>query len=877
MKKTLFSAGLAGTLALSLGLISASAQESAGELVAENATTHWFVELSGAPTADGRSAAQVKAEKAAFKKAAAAAGVRYTELRSFDVLFNGYSVQIDSVNRAKLARVDGVKALWPVEVIQAPEFNPTYGEAPDLAHAIEMTGANIAQDSGYTGQGIKVAVMDTGIDYDHADFGGDGVQRSNSAVFPTSRVVAGWDFVGDAFTAGLTPVPDPFPDDCGGHGSHVAGIVGASGVVTGVAPDVTFGAYRVFGCTGSTTADIMIAAMERALADGMDVLNMSIGSALQNWPQYPTAAAGTRLVNQGVVVVASIGNSGPQGSSPNGLYSAGAPGVGAKVIGVASYDNTHATQKAFTLDPGGTLIPYSGASGSPPPPTSGTFDISKTGTPASLDDGCTAAQFAGFTAGHYALIRRGTCSFYLKSFNAQNAGAAGVILYNNVAGALNPTVAPPTAADPPITIPVVAVTNVNGALIDGHVPGATVTWGSATIVTPIASGGLISGFSSFGLAADLSLKPDIGGPGGQIFSTIPIELGSHGGNSGTSMSSPHVAGVAALVLQARPDTSSQDMRTLLQNSADPSLWWGNPGLGFLDNVHRQGAGMADVVGAINATVSVTPGKLSLGESEGGSHVETLTVRNNGASGVTFDLSHAPALATGPQNNSQNAAPNNVFTAITYLNQPSTVAFSAPSVFVPAGGSATVDVTITPSAGLPDRGLHGGYVVLTPQGGGQTYRVPYVGLKGDYQTVQVLVPTATGFPRLGRTANGTTFSLNTTGAPYTMVGFDIPYFLVHLDHQSRRVRFEAFDANTGKAWHRISDDEYVTRSSTATSFFAFGWDGTTFVGKGNNANQVLTVPNGEYIVQLSVLKALGDANNPAHWETWTSPVVTIARP
>jgi hypothetical protein len=89
-------------------------------------------------------------------------------------------------------------------------------------------------------------------------------------------------------------VPDPDPDDCNGHGTHVAGIVGANGTVVGVAPDVTFGAYRVFGCEGSTTADIMIAAMEMAYADGMDVLNMSIGSAFQ-WPQYPTAVAASNL------------------------------------------------------------------------------------------------------------------------------------------------------------------------------------------------------------------------------------------------------------------------------------------------------------------------------------------------------------------------------------------------------------------------------------------------------------------------------------------------------------------------------------------------------------------------------------------------------
>jgi subtilisin family serine protease len=147
-------------------------------------------------------------------------------------------------------------------------------------------------------------------------------------------VVTGWDFVGDAFNADASsssynPVPteDANPDDCAGHGTHVAGIIGAN--AGGVAPNVTFGAYRVFGCNGSTEADVMMAAMERALADGMQVVNQSIGSSFQ-WPEYPTAKAADRLVKAGVVMVASIGNSGT-----SGLYAAGAPGVGKKVIVVA--------------------------------------------------------------------------------------------------------------------------------------------------------------------------------------------------------------------------------------------------------------------------------------------------------------------------------------------------------------------------------------------------------------------------------------------------------------------------------------------------------------------------------------------------------------
>ncbi len=158
------------------------------------------------------------------------------------------------------------------------------------------------------------------------------------------------------------PVPDDDPDDCNGHGTHVSGIIGANGVVKGVAPDVRFRAYRVFGCEGSTTSDIMLAAMERARTDGADVVNMSIGSALQ-WPQYPTAKAADNLVKHGVVVVASIGNEGALG-----LYGAAAPGVGKNVIGVASFDNSHANLVAFTLSPDGAKVGYIAATGAPAPP-----------------------------------------------------------------------------------------------------------------------------------------------------------------------------------------------------------------------------------------------------------------------------------------------------------------------------------------------------------------------------------------------------------------------------------------------------------------------------------------------------------------------------
>jgi hypothetical protein len=372
---------------------------------------------------------------------------------------------------------------------------------------------------------------------------------------------------------------------------------------------------------------------------------------------------------------------------------------------------------------------------------------------------------------------------------------------------------------------------------------------------------LISSFSSYGLSPDLSLKPDIGAPGGSIRSTIPLEQGAYGNNSGTSMSSPHTAGGVALLLEAHPNTPSQAVRTILQNSADPHVWFGNPGLGFIDNVHRQGAGMLDIPGAVLATTRIEPGRLSLGESEFGPVTRTLIIENRAMADVTYDLSHMPALATGP----------NTFT-VSFFNAPATVAFSSPSVTVPAGGSASVDVTISPNAGLADRSLYGGYVVFTPQGGGQDYRVPFAGFKGDYQGFQILVPTANMFPWLAR-LTGTTFTNKPSGETYNMTNAEnIPYFLIHFDHQVRRVRMEIFDAVSGKAWHRAFETEYFGRNSGATSFFSFSWDGTTV-----NGNKLNVVPNGQYVMVLTIEKALSDGATPTHFETWTSPVITIARP
>lgn len=861
---------------------------------AEGIPSLWFVQLGSAPVSDGTSATVLRSEKKAFRDRARTQGVRYRERREFETLWNGISIEASPAEINKIVRsIEGVTAVWPVAKVDAPP--PGAPAAPELFTAIQMTGADIAQSElGFTGKGIKVGVMDTGIDIDHPDLGGKGKPGGNT--FPTARVKYGYDFVGDAFNADDTsptynpvPSPDPVPDDCNGHGSHVAGIIGANGTVKGVAPEVTFGAYRVFGCDGSTTSDIMLAAMERAYRDGMDVLNISIGSAYQ-WPQYPTAVAASRLVQKGIVVVASIGNSGA-----NGLYSAGAPGLGKDVIGVASFDNTNVYLPYALVN--GRQIGYVTMTFAPNPPTSGGGEVVDIGAACNTDLPLPAV------AGKIALAARGTCSFGEKAANAINAGAVAVLISNNAPGVFNGTLGEQIGDG---SVPVVGISLADGNFLRAQAPPVNLTWTDQQASFPSPTGGLISSFSSYGLSPDLALKPDIAAPGGNIYSTYPLEEGGYATLGGTSMASPHVAGAAALLLQSkRGRLWTSEVRTILQNSADPHPWFGNPSLGFMDNVHRQGAGMVDVDDAILATTLVEPGKISAGEGERGPHTQRLTVTNRGKTAVTYDLSYVNALSTG-----------GVITP-SFFGSDAEVAFSSASVTVAPGRRAYVTATITPATG-PVNGQYGGYIVLTPQGGGQVYRVPFAGFVGDYQGIQALTPTPNGFPWLAISYMGEFYGPVTGPADwvYTMVGEDVPWFLVHFDHQVERFVATIYDAATGLPVHPVFnkaiDDEYLPRNSTTTSFFAFAWDGTRIQSRGDHRGwcdgdddssgdgrgrskdddrrrgkdhkkkcdpQDMTRPvaDGEYFIEIMALKANGNPRNAAHWETWTSPVIAIDRP
>jgi minor extracellular serine protease Vpr len=864
---------------------------------ANETTTKWFVELSSAPASDGTSKAQLKSERDKFEADAAADGIKMTERYSFDDLLNAVSVSATPSDAARIRALPGVKGVYPVHTMTLPPAESGSGSAIDLANAVAMTGADFAHNElGLDGRGVTIAIMDSGVDYRDPELGG--------CFGPGCKVRGGFDLVGDSYDANTDdttyqPIPDPDPDPApcdpnvadaiaaqpgagessAGHGTHVAGIAAADGrghtaegQVVGVAPGARLLAYRVFGCNGGTATDVMIAAMEMARRDKADILNISIGAAFNNWPESPEAEAADRLVKHGMIVTSSIGNSGANGGQ---LWSAGAPGVAKRVIAAASFDNTKMTGPAFAVSPDGKLFPYI-RSDSPVAPTSGSAELVNTS-----NLGCAPADIPAGVAGKIALIRRGACNFSVKAANAQAKGAIAVVLMNN-----SPIPLSPTVAGTGIAIPVVLVSQVSGDELVARVTARTtiLTWTDKTAEEPLVTAGLISSFSSLGTDAELGLKPDIGAPGGQIYSTWPHQqFGGHNTIGGTSMAAPHIAGLAALILQAKPKADPEQVQTLLMNTSSPIGVNVAPTAG-LEPTWRQGSGLAMVDRAVLTPASVSPAKLSLGEGAGGS--AKLVVDNDARYPVTYDLSGVSTVATGPSSNPAAVFPYN----FAFLLGSNAVSFSDSSVTVPARGKASFRISIAPNALLPDKSLYGGYVVLTPRGGGITLRVPYVGFKGDYQSLPVLTSASCGLPAVFQlSASGSdaclgpgVSRLGAAGATFTLEGADFPILLYHLNHQVRKLNLQVYKTNgqpVGGQRNFVDQEEYLPRNSLATSFFEFDWDGTRSQNKDGRtrSDRRPTVPNGTYVLKLSVLKALGDEDNPAHWETFTTPPITLARP
>ena len=468
---------------------------------------------------------------------------------------------------------------------------------------------------GLKGKGVRVAVIDSGVYYLHPALGG--------CFGPQCKVAFGYDLVGDNYSPYYPyPYPDPDPlDDCSyeSHGTHVAGIIAgntfdvhnnpafASAInMTGVAPEVTLGAYRIFGCYGGTTDDLIISAMYRAESDNADVINISLGSG-PDYESNPVAVAASRISAAGSIVVVAAGNDGE-----SGLFSVSSPSVGSEVISAASFDSfgnlkhslivndkafpyafSHYNYFRYSLPLNLTIV------------VNGweysliynirlillTFflhlDINAIANN-NLNDGCSFSSIVRSTApGQTLLLRQSTNPYCYSCDNAGSAGYAYCLVYTT-----DDTVASDDYGPDAFIyrgsyyIPSFQTTGDAGAAIVNAVqqtatpkvilsnrleyfPSAIVGWNTE---------GTVSYFSSTGLSNELAIKPDIGGFGGKVYSTISPSAQKQQGlstpyavYSGTSMATPYIAGCVALLLQGRSGKTSGSRRLEpIANNEEPS-------------------------------------------------------------------------------------------------------------------------------------------------------------------------------------------------------------------------------------------------------------------------------------------------------------------
>jgi minor extracellular serine protease Vpr len=586
------------------------------------------------------------------------ASVGGRELARVQVAHNAIAVRIDASQLTQLAALSGVARVRPVL-----NYEMT------LSETVPYVGGTAVHASGRDGTGVTVAVLDSGVDYTHRNLGGPGTLAAYQAaygtspsdpknttrdgLFPTAKVVEGFDFVGEQWPNCAPGVdcrsedPDPIdapnaPPTDGGHGTHVADIIAGKsvdGTHKGTAPGAKLVAVKVCSSVSTACSGVaLLRGMDFALdpngdgdtSDAVDIINMSLGSDYGQIEDDLTEAS-TNAVKLGVVVVAAAGN------GSNKPYVVGSPSIAPGVISVAQTHVPSAQAIPLVINsPAAIAGTYPNTATVEWAPITNGFSgevklaSQAIGTPNASNLACDALP-PGSLAGKVALADRGTCAVSIKVHNAATAGAIGVLIANNVPGdAPSFSFGGPIPFTPAQTL---ILTQAVGALIKANVAAPVVVTVSPVGIPLVGS--MVSTSSRGPSISKQSIKPEIGAPG----ASVSAEVGTGTGETafgGTSGASPMVAGAAALLRQAYPNRSPEKIKAMLMNSAETAVFT-NPALlpGELAPITRIGAGELRVDRAIAQTAiawnrATKSAALSFGALEVESHMvveRTLRIEN----------------------------------------------------------------------------------------------------------------------------------------------------------------------------------------------------------------------------------------------------------
>jgi subtilisin family serine protease len=635
--------------------------------------------------------------------------------RRYRILLNGFAVSVPYARLPELLELDAVEKVYP-----SLRYTMSLNKGPAVIGAPQFQAA-----TGSLGDGVKVAVVDDGVDHEHPFLSPAGFSYPSG--FPkgpsgstTPKVIAARGFAGPGANSA------PLDREQSFHGTFVAGVIagvetdvpaGRTGVCSeerggchpaidnlrGVAPRAYIGNYRVFnvplplgGCCSANSPEI-VAAFEAAVRDGMDVINFSGGGPQADPRTDALIPAVANVVRAGVVPVISAGND----RDFFGLGTSGSPATAPEAISVGAVVNGHVFGPSFAVSsPAGVpRVAFSPSDAIPPSWLTSDqrlVDVGSVGDASRLL--CGPALPAGSLRGAIALVSRGSCPYEAKAQRARDAGATGMVIAEDRVG--DPTF----ALFRGLSGGVISATD--GARLRAAMAGsggaATVRFNRNTLEVESSWAGVPSSYTSSGLTPfGHALKPDVTAPGSQVLSsTLPEWAGDdYAVLDGTSFSAPHVAGAAAILLQRHPSWTPQQVKSALMSTAGPA--WGNAALTQEASVLIQGAGLARVGAADSPLVFTDPQSLSFGylSATGGatSQAISLSVTDAGGGAGTWTVEVRPQVASAGA--SVEAAP----------------------VTVPTGGTAIVQVVARASAGAV-AGDNFGFLVL--ERGGAARRVPY---------------------------------------------------------------------------------------------------------------------------------------------------------
>jgi minor extracellular serine protease Vpr len=609
------------------------------------ARTEVVVELDVAPLAGARGLAArgrgLRIEAAARRvEARILAAVPSAEVRwRYRRVLAGLAVVVPADAVRRLERLPGVAAVYP-----SVTYRAALDSTPAQIGAPALWGPDLA---GSAGRGLKIGVIDDGIDPSHPFFasGGfappPGFPKGDSA-FTTAKVI-----VARAFPPPGSAWPHagkPFDPLLSSHGTHVAGIaagnagtrVPATGrrpelVVAGVAPLAYLGNYKAltvptdgFGLNGNSPE--LVAAVEAAVEDGMDVINLSLGQPEVAPERDVLAKALDNAALAGVVPVVAAGND----FEELGAGSVHSPGTAARAITVAAVTDDRLFGRELRLRSPAPVPPELATFGGlapPDRPENGIEELVDAADQGLDPQGCEGLAGAKALAGSFVLLRRGRCTLAAKAAALAAAGGAGAIVADDGRG---------WPGEPPsgLPVPVLLVDAETGAALaaavgaDGGVVEITLRAAAVRV-----AGGAIAPFSGAGPSAlGLAAKPDVAAPGVSVLSSVPAGAGTWDTLSGTSMASPHVAGAAALLLERHPEWTPAQVKSALVTTGRPVAVQAGRAAETLPP--REGGGLIDLVRADTPLVFAEPQSLGFGflDVSVGSAAAARTIRLDDAGG-----------------------------------------------------------------------------------------------------------------------------------------------------------------------------------------------------------------------------------------------------